>query len=334
MKKILLALFICGIHLAHAQSVDSYIFKVETGKAYTPLTTGTNLTSGLIWDEESFKIPLGFTSNIGGKTTSHFSILFGGTLGVSSDTMGVVNTFCPFFDADFVDRGWISGTAKSPLRYLVSGTSPNRIFKFEVFNAGFYDEESLYGTLKDSANFQIWLYETSNIVEILFGPSLISYPDDYFFVTGNAPVIGYFKDADVDAASFTKSYFLKGNPSMPTIDSATSLAGITSSVNAYPSNGTVYRFIPKAVANAIGESSIASQLQVYPTVITDNVTVIAQNIPNTSGRIMDMNGKVVSLIQRIENGKNTIDLSHLASGNYVLEIAHNDGKALYKLTKQ
>lgn len=334
MKKILLTLAICSTQLSIAQSVDSYIFKVETGKAYTPLTTGTNITSGILWDDENIKIPLGFTTNIGGKTTSSFSILFGANIGAASDTLGVINTFFPFFDSDLIDRGQISGTAKSPLRYLVSGTSPNRIFKFEAFNAGFFDEADLYNTLNDSVNFQVWLYETSNIVEIRFGSSLISNPTDYFYTTGDAPVIGYIKDVDIDALTFPKAYFLKGNSSAPTVDSATSFAGITSSVSAYPSSGTVYRFIPKVVAASIGESNIASQFQVYPTITTDHITVIAENIASTSGRIMDMNGKVVSIIQRIEKGTNTIDLSHLASGNYVLEIAHDEAKALYKLTKQ
>lgn len=334
MKKLLLSLAICSTQISIAQSVDTYIFKVETGKAYTPLTTGTNITSGLLWDEENFKIPLGFTANIGGKTISNFSVMFGATVGVASDTTGVINTFLPFFDSDLEDRGWISGTPKSPLRYLVTGTSPNRIFKFEAFNAGFYDEEGIYGTLNDSVNFQVWLYETSNIVEIRFGSSLISNPTDYFYTTGNAPGIGYFKDIDVNAASFTKAYYLKGNPSSPTLDSATSFTGITTSLNAYPSSGTVYRFIPKTVAASIGESTISTKFQVYPTLTADKITVIADNVAATSGKFIDLNGKVVTVIQNIENGKNTFDVSNLASGNYLLEITNAEGKAVYKFTKQ
>ena len=40
------------------------------------------------------------------------------------------------------------------------------------------------------------------------------------------------------------------------------------------------------------------------------------------------------VIQNIENGKNTFDVSNLASGNYLLEITNAEGKAVYKFTKQ
>lgn len=314
-------------------SMGGYLVKVQTGQPYSPLTTGTNISSGLIWDDENFKIPMGFSTDIGGLPTSNFSFSAGWGFAPGTDTMGVVNTFVAFGSLDLQDRGAISGSAKSPLRYLVSGVSPNRIFKFEMFNAGFFDEGDIYGTMSDSTNIQVWVYETSKIVEVRFGDSKISNPDDYFLL-GASPLVGYVSDFDLAAETFSKGYFLTGNPTSPIVDSATSLFDIENSMFDYPESGTVYRFIPKTVAASIGESNLANQFQVYPTITTDYISVIAENTASTSGRIMDMNGKVVSLIESIENGKNTIYLSHLASGNYVLEIAHNDGKALYKITKQ
>lgn len=330
MKKLLLSLAICSTQISIAQSVDTYIFKVETGKAYTPLTTGTNITPTLVWDEENFKVPLGFTANIGGKSTTNFSIATSGVFAIASDTIGKVNAFMPFA-ADLIDRSFTS-TPESPIRYLVTGTTPNRIFKLEFFNAGFFEEYNLYGTNDDSVNFQVWVYETSNIVEFRYGSSKITNPSDYF--DGAAPLIGYGKNFDLDLYTFDKLYFLNGTSASPKVDSITSITSIPTSLSNYPASGTVYRFIPKTVAASIGESSIATKFQVYPTLTADKITVISDNVAATSGKFIDLNGKVVTVIQNIENGKNTFDVSNLASGNYLLEITNAEGKAVYKFTKQ
>lgn len=330
MKKILLAFAVCCTQISIAQSVDSYLFKVETGKAYTPLTTATNITSTLIWDEENFKVPMGFTANIGGTSTNNFSIATTGVFAIASDTSGVVNAFIPF-GADLIDRS-LTSTPESPIRYLISGTTPNRIFKLEFFNAGFYEEYNIYGTNDDSVNFQVWVYETSNIVEFRYGSSKITNSSDYF--DGAAPLIGYGKNLNLTTFTFDKIYTLSGNSSIPIIDSITSSSTSAPLMSNYPANGTVYRFIPKTVAASIGESSIAGQFQVYPTITTENITVVANYNTATSARIIDQNGKLVSLIEHIKKGANTIDVSHFATGNYVLEMANAEGKAIYKFTKQ
>lgn len=334
MKKLLLALTLFGAGVAQAQSVDSYIFKVETGKGYTPLTGGTNLTSSVIWDEENFKVPLGFTANIGGKSTSSFSIILGAQIGAASDTSGTINTFMPFFDSDLEDRGALTGTPKSPLRYLVTGVTPNRIFKFEAFNAGFYDEEVAYGTLKDSVNFQVWVYETSNIVEIRFGSSKITNPTDYFYTTGIAPGIGYIKDLDPLSGSFTKAHYLSGNPTTPQVDSATTLSGITTGLSAYPPSGTVYRFVPKAIAASIGEVDVINQFKVYPTQVNQLLTVEQNSSVNARAQIMSVSGQIINTSVSLTNGKNDIDVSALASGVYMLQLSTEEGNAVYKFVKQ
>jgi hypothetical protein len=333
MKKLFLSLAICSTQLSIAQSVDSYILKVETGKVYSPLTTGTNITAGLIWDEQNFKFPIGFSYSIGGKTTSDFCFSAAEGFGPATDTMGTVNVFSVFAASDLVDRGLLGTVPKSPLRYLTTGIAPNRIFKFEVFNAGFFDESDAYSTLNDSVNFQLWVYETSNIIEMRFGPSKITYPSDYFYA-GTSPLIGYAKDYDLSTSTFPKAYTLTNSPSAPIVDSFLNLLSTPPVLDSYPLNGTVYRFIPKTVATSIGESTIATKFQVYPTLTTDNITVMAGNVSATRARIIDLNGNVVSIIQNIENGRNTIGVSHFATGNYVLELTNAEGKAVYKFTKQ
>lgn len=334
MKKIVFTIFLFYGHYGFAQqSIGNYILKVESAQPYTELTTGTNITSSLVWDDENFKFPMGFSVNLDGKTTSDFSFSASEGFGPGSDTMGIVNTFSNFAGGDLIDRGFFTGTPKSPLRYVTSGSSPNRIFKFEVSNAGFYEESDLYSSLKDSVSFQIWVYETTGIIEFRYGTSQISHPTDYFFL-GGSPLIGYAVDFDLDASTFTKAYTLVGNPNAPTVDSFSDFSTLPTVMDAYPSNGTVYRFIPKTVAASIGESTITTKFRIYPTFTKDNITVIAENVTTTSGKVIDMNGKIITGLPKIEQGRNTFDVSNLAAGNYMLEIFNSEGRAVYRFTKQ
>lgn len=333
MKKVLFILLLCSSHLAFAQlSVDSYIFKVETGSVYTPLTGASNITEKLVWDEEKFKFPLGFVAKIGDNLISDFSISLSDGFGPASDTEGVVNAFMFFAASDLIDRGAIDGTPKSPLRYTLSGTAPKRIFKFELFNAGFYDEGDVYGTLNDSMNMQIWLYETSNIVEFHFGPSKISKPSDYFYL-GGSPMIGYVKNADLSGFTFTKLFSLKGSFVNPDLDSLTSSSVEPDVMSSYPAEGTVYRFIPKEVAASIGESVIASDFRVYPTSVIDEVYVESLNELPAIVSLLNLNGQKMMDKQNINKGKNAINIGFLPAGTYFLQVKTENGSGVYKFSK-
>jgi hypothetical protein len=347
MKKLLL-LFLLGSSfngMAQVdQSVDNYIFRYKTGQPYVALTGATNHTAGRIWAENITQIPIGFTSKIGDKTAENF-ICFGngfGAFALASDTNGVINRFMPIgWDGGVCDRGVKSGIPKSPIRFQIDGVSPNRIFKVEMFNTGFF-HDCLFNGAQDSLNIQFWIYETSNIIEIRFGSRFLMNPSPYPYIGAiGVPVFGYIKDDSISTIKgvtrsykFAKGYNLTGNPNAPLVDSFYNYSSPIPGLTSYPDSGTVYRFIPKTVATSFDESTIAAKFQVYPTITTDNIIVMADNVVATSGRIIDLNGNVESIIQNIENGKNTIDVSSFASGNYVLEIANAEGKGVYKFTKQ
>lgn len=332
MKKLFFAIAFLSSQISFGQlNMGNYVVKVQTAQPYAPLSSATNLTSGLVWDEESFKIPLGFTINLDGKSTSSFSIVNGAIGGPASDTSGTINGFFCFAASDLIDRGAISGTPKSPQRYLTTGTTPNRIFKYEVFNAGFFDEGDIYGTQNDSVNFQIWVYETTNIVELRYGSSKITYPSDYFYA-GSSPLVGMFKDFDLNTYTFTKSYSLTGSSTAPNVDSFTDLTSAPPVMSSYPANGTVYRFIPKAVATAIGENTIAHQFNVYPTVANQSIHVDYSQSATTKVDMYTASGQLVQSTS-IDKGENTIDISSLANGNYLLNVSNTEGKASFKFVK-
>lgn len=334
MKKILFVASLISAQYSFAQqSIGNYILEVDTAQSYSELTGATNISSAMVWDNENFKFPLGFSVNIDGKATSNFCFSSGQGFGPGSDTIGIVNTFSNFAAGDLVDRGLLSATPKSPLRHMTSGVTPNRIFKFEVSNAGFKEESYFYSTLNDSVNYQIWIYETTGVIEFRYGTSQVTHPSDYFFL-GGSPLIGYSIDLNLSDTTFSKAYTLVGNSNSPTVDSFYDFSSLPPVMSSYPANGTVYRFIPKSVAASIETSSLAAKFKVYPTFTADNITVIAENNSATSGKFIDLNGRVITVLPKIQQGKNIFDVSNLAAGSYLLEISNSEGRAVYKFTKQ
>lgn len=307
-------------------------YNVTTGaQPYTALTGATNINSTTPWtDTTNFSVPLGFNFKIGDKTTNKLNLTGVNILG--SDTTGTIAGIS-FMGTSLVDRGTLDGTSKSPIRYSISGVLGKRICKLEFHNAGFGDENSMYSTLDDSLNMQVWLREDSNIIELRFGPSKITHHSDYFFFGG--PMLGYVKNMDYKAMSFDKIYLLSGNPTAPTIDSATDVSISYPTLSAYPDSGTVYRFIPKNIPKSSLNTELAEAttgLKVYPTICTNNLFV-ENLLPATTYKIISLIGNT-KLSGAINNGMNTVDVSMLPAGMYVMMVKSEDVYNSYKFIKQ
>ena len=102
--------------------------------------------------------------------------------------------------------------------YSTTGVAPNRIFTFE------WNNWALYSWTGQHANFQVKLYETSNIIDFCYGTS--SY-------TSNSATIGI-------ANSFTDYQTLPDHSTSPTPSAST----FTTTISGSPVNGQVYRWSP------------------------------------------------------------------------------------------
>lgn len=225
-----------------SQAQFRYTFKDTVG-TYTALAGASSINGTTIWDDDVFTAPMPFTWRIDSVlSTNTFSLNLEIPAVVHDPNSDTVNGFLLSL-ADFVDRGNISGSASlSPIRYLTAGTSPNRIFKVEIANAGFYEEESNYSTLNDSVSFQFWVYEGSNVVELHFGPSRITHFNDYFQV---GSLFGYVKNIDETAPSPNGPiYHLTGATSTTVLDT-TFLPNFPQGLDYWPASGRVFRFTPK-----------------------------------------------------------------------------------------
>lgn len=295
-------------------------------QAYTPLTGATVINTTAWTDSTSYVVPLGFNFKMGTKTINKLNLME--MSGVATDTTGTVAAF-NIIGTAIVDRGIVGGTSKSPIRYTVSGNAGSRIFKLELLNAGFSDELDAHSTLNDSVNMQVWLYEGTDVVEMRYGSSKISYLSEYFGLGG--PLVGYTNNLKVEDQSFDKIYLLKGSPAAPTLDSATLSSGSFPSLTGFPVSGTVYRFSLKSTG--IAAFAEAENIKVFPTVCTDKVNVTNKGTKEMAYQLLSISGSVLAK-GTIQNGTNTIDVSMAPAGMYVLTLIDGDAAASYKLIKQ
>jgi hypothetical protein len=198
---------------------------------YTDLgSAAISINEGMTWDDPAYVVPLGFEFSLFGQsiTELHFLGLGGVLAGADYYTISPVIIV---YNSDLVDRGYFTGDpSQSPISYVLEGTAPNRIFKLEWKNAGFYDD---FMDGDSYVNFQLWLYETTNTIEIRFGPREILTSVHYGL---EGPIIGLHDTALDDI------YTLEGPPEDPEIVTLVDFA-----LEGDPANGQVYQFIAPPV---------------------------------------------------------------------------------------
>jgi len=311
------ALAISGLVSTDAKAQFPYQLTVQSGQPYNKLSGATSLTNNVLWDsDDHFAAPIGFNSNIAGTVNDTLYLLAGN---FATPQIGAVMDGFAVLATSLMDRGSISGTARSDIRYETVGSQGFRIFKLEVFNAGFETEFLNNGELKDSVSFQIWVYESNHAVEFRFGPSMVSNFQDYF---GSNIFSGFVRNIDTAQGTFDNYYVLNGNPTAPTIDSLSSILdnkGLTS----MPASGIVYRFTPKGTTG-IKQLTPGTLASVYPTVCSQYVTVKASGNENIQAVIFNNFGQCV-LKSKILSGTNNLDLSGMAPGSYFVRLTDSAG---------
>lgn len=325
MKKLLLFAAAALLTTAPAFAQFRYTFTTQNGQAYTPLTTGTDLTGGAIWDDNDYSAPLGFTFVLNGKSITSFNLTMAAQsipfISASTNFSDSINAFFPLL-TDFVDRSYYDTSAtagRSPIRYVVDGSTPNRVFKAEIFNAGFFGDT----TGVDSVNLQVWMYEGSNAVEFRYGPSRLTpanLPNHFFFGNGTGPAVGLANGIDPNSGAGT-FYTLTGAPTAPTLDSFQITSSTAPSLNAYPASGTVYRFTPTTTGTSISEAVAAARaLKLYPSVATTAINVAWSGAEGEAYQIVSTTGQQVAA-GRLQRGAQSIAVGGLTVGTYSLRVA-------------
>jgi len=314
--------------------MPTYNFSYYTD-TYTSLTSGTSVNGSTLWDGSinSYIIPVGFTFQVDTFETNNCFLRYGYLTEADSSSTIETHGFS-MIDAALVDRGKLTGTSLSPIRYEVSGTPGNRIFKLEMANAGFQVEDDKFGTLNDYINIQEWWYEGSNIVELRYGPSQVTY--SVYFDWGGKPMIFYTPYKSLSGSSGGGTYYVvSGDPAAPTIDSVVfgpfgnpTYTGTL--LNSYPANGQVYRFTPK---NLSVNNVVLQSVNVYPTAAQNEVMVDYSNNEKADYKVVSINGSVTNIKGLLDHGTTHIDVSALPAGMYLIKLQSAQGNATKKFVK-
>lgn len=232
MKKFVLLVFLATLKL----NAQTYAFTQLTDP-YVELTGATTLTTSSPWTYASaFTVPIGFTFNFMG---SNFTSVYAEGSGFTYFDVNYYYLSLPFC-VKLKSKG-TSGN-NSPISYETTGSPGNQILKIQWKNAGFhYDTTS-------TINFQMWLYESSNEIEVHIGPNDVPNPALVYQENGSdGPVVGVYRYTS--ASNCAISWCLGGNASAPTLNSPSgniNLFGI--SITGTPADSTVYRLYPYAMA--------------------------------------------------------------------------------------
>ena len=197
-----------------------------------------------------------------------YSLLTHPTATIEMSNDGYINFGSQGIIALDAQLGYLNASSKTS--YEVSGASPNRVLKLEWRNHGF----SSTPATDDSVSYQVWLYETSNVIEWHFGP-VASYPAS-FGSSGSPRIMLIFDQFN--------SYAFSGPASSPTL----APCGPGCHVG-MPSDGTIYRLTPPGPPNTVGlHDSPPARPGLYPNPAGDMLYSFDEK---ESYRIVDLLGR-------------------------------------------
>jgi hypothetical protein len=317
---------------------QTYTFSSFTG-GYSDLVASTSLNNGFTWDDPFFSVPLGFTFHYFGDSTTTIDISddgLGGILSIGDCNVDPFQSLLIAYGADIIDRGYDGAASLSNISYITEGAVGSRICKIEWNNVGFYDGAvDANGDRIDFLNFQLWLYETTDVIEIRFGPKSIT---DLAAAFAGDPgsFVGLLDDYNCATDNFDGTQlFLGGTPASPTFyenafnvnDSIVYLDGVIPSA-------TVYQFTPVSTVST-EELAAAAPFSIVPNPADFELRLLADHGVEEEilrAHIVDLHGKV--LLSDLEFNQ-SISVAELQSGLYFVQVEMTSGQVYSeKFTKR
>lgn len=335
MKKIIL--FSLSFYILFTVKAQTYNFSSTTG-TYSNLTGSISLNNTSPWDDPEFTIPIGFNFQYFNTTITEFS-LFGIGDGADLSTQTIPTGTLPIllvYGADIADRGYDDNNQNattgslSNISYLLEGTVGNRILKIEWNNVGFYEDIIDDDISTDFTNFQLWLFEGSNAIEIHFGPNSITQPSlDFDNETGAR--IGLVENYNFNTDTLVgTANMLDGNPSNPMLVNTTDPTLESNYLNGVIPNGTIYRF--ENTSLSIEDFTIYNDnISLYPNPASNYFSITSKSKIETI-TLYNVSGTKIKTIDYDTNEK--VDISNLNAGLYFASITSPKGTVTKKIIKQ
>lgn len=299
MKKLYSAIALITGLILHAQR---YEFSISNAP-YSPLSDATVLDLPEFWDDpQDVAIVMPFQTSIFGSGPYQFGVFdgyFDFTLVSPPETVGIL--ILGGYDLVY-KPGCI-------VRYKTEGTAPNRIFKIEFVNVGFYAFEDS----DDFFNGQIWVHEDgcfsahigtfdmTNSQELTAGFFLLSDLDSVALVQGNIASTSY---SEITLTEFQQ------------LSNAPLMAGV-------PATNTVFQFCPRPTSVNVRE--VETNLNIFPNPAKDKLFIVSDEKNIDHMQIMSLDGKIIHNASGVMNQQSSIDVSALLPGVYLINISFDNG---------
>ena len=323
-------LFLLGLLLMFIQTkAQTHYTHTASTTTYTDLEDPISLNDNQVWYNNQygpFEVPFSF--KIAGQTITHFSFRsnnFEFLTGLNDDSD---TTYLMIASGIFIqDKNYDEEISQSPISYKVIGSAGSRVLKMEVKNAGSTTESNANETNSLFLNFQVWIYEATNIIEYHYGDSninstamemLVQENQDPFLIGLGEKFLNYggFVYGDPASLSFAEVANVEENE----------LGSYK--ITSYPVNGTLYRFIPSTTTVGT-EQFNKTQFRMYPNPVTSILKISLEKMDVTDYIITDMTGKTIQkgIFKALEN---TIEVGNLSSGMYCIRIGNSTQKFIKK----
>lgn len=320
---ILIALF-ASTSFAQELPYTLSIFNEE----YVALDDATYLTDTTAWDDPQFTVPIGFEFLFFDQVVTFLNggLGTGGILTTSATGEGIDGIIA--YGSDIIDIGYNSGQSGSTISYQTVGNFPNRIFKMDWYNCGFYNEVVNNGTSGNRVNFQLWLYEGTHDIEIRMGSHSIKTPE--LIHDFGSPFIGFVENLNEFEETLDGIWFLQGEPEVATVAMVEDIYGLYGAefLADDPNEGIVYHFDSGLVGI---EEPTSFESTVFPTVTSDvaNISVTER----IDYQLTSITGKRIAQGQ-LNSGISQISLLDHAEGMYVLTLSNGQQTTTHRLIKQ
>jgi hypothetical protein len=236
---------------------------------YVPLSSGTALGAPTYggWDDGYWQIPIGFSFPFNGQT---FTECYPGTngyvaLGAGTTIIGNALNYSYTGRAGIISAYNYDSEvlSTSPIIYAVNGVAPNRVLIIEYPHVQHYSNP-----VGEDNSYQIKLYETSGMIEIVYGSCVMASSRTAYTGVASAPVDFHRRIARTGINTWETS--------TPEISNSSAYSDLTQTFT--PTSGLTYRwgcYVPSGVVSA-SVSDASGNAQAFfttPGTITVNYTI-------------------------------------------------------------
>jgi len=223
---VFLGLLLLGTVLVQAQ-VSFYSFASSSG-TYSEISGGTILATGAVDDNNYNANNIGFTFVYNGAPYTQFSVNANGFLALGASVSSSYSAISGGTSNNVIvaNNQDLQGNVAGEIRYELQGITPNQVMTIQ------WKDFRYYGATGDSYNFQIKLYETSNVAQIVYG----SFTQN---ATGRTPQVGIrgASSADFNNRTTTTDW-------SATTAGAVNTATCTLSSTIFPASGLTFTWTP------------------------------------------------------------------------------------------